>query len=103
MESSGLRIPLTKEDHFNEDDEIYSVLISTDHMDQLCATFRGRGTCSGGDGSAEIQINIFSHAYFRELYTQGERGTHSGWVASWQADSNISPLRMCKHISEANN
>lgn len=103
MESSGLRIALTKDDHFSKDGEIYHALISTDHMDHLCATFRGCGACSGGDGRAEMQIKIFSHMYFRELYTQCKRGTCSGWVASLQTDSNISLLRMCKHISAANN
>lgn len=82
MESSWFRTALTTDDHFSKDGEISHVLISTAHMDQFCTAFRGCGTCSGGDGMAEMQINIFRHMYFRELYTQCERGTCSGWVAS---------------------
>lgn len=82
LKSSGFRITLTKNDHCTKDNEIYHVLVSTDHMGQLCSTLRGCGTCSGEDGMAEMQIDIFSHMYFREFYTQCRRGTCSGWVAS---------------------
>lgn len=82
MESSGFRIVLTQDDHFTKDSEIYHMLSSIDHVDQLCTTFRGCGACSGGDEMAEMQINMFSHVYFRDLYTQCGSRARSGWVAS---------------------